>query len=90
MFCSAAKHPLKNATDCYYDVTKNYASMEVKYDADGNEYYEVTYTITATDSIVSLTNIKVTGYYQFTIIDQDDVDVNGPEGEDSTEDGGEQ
>ena len=41
------------------------------------EYYVVTYTFTASDSIVSLTNIKVVGSYEFTIIPS--IDINGDE-----------
>lgn len=44
-----------------------------------NPYYVATFTITATDKIVSLTNIKVTGNYVFTIVDDENIDINGDE-----------
>ena len=119
-------YELKNATDCYYDVTANYTEMltdteqlktdegmYVYTDANGNTVYEkvdpqtddstfynedgneievnyeeltevmrefniVTYTFTATDSIVSLTNIKVVGNYEFTIVENTNTDVEVP------------
>lgn len=40
-------------------------------------YYVATYTITATNKIVSLTNIKVTGNYEFVVVEDLDIDVNG-------------
>ena len=72
---------LNNAPDCYYDVTKNYASLEEKTDADGNTYYVVTYTFEAAESIVSLTNIKVVGNYEFLILEQFDEEVDGSTGD---------
>ena len=39
------------------------------------DYYVITYTFTASEGIVSLTNIKVVGNYEFTIIKGDDVNV---------------
>lgn len=38
-----------------------------------------TFTITANDSIVSLTNIKVTGNHEFVIVEDENIDVNGDE-----------
>ena len=62
-------YPLSNATDCYYDVTNDFASqIEVTDVETGEKYYVVTYTFTCTESIVSLTNIKVVGEHEFTII----------------------
>lgn len=58
---------LKNAVDCYYDISK-YANI------DSNN--TATFTIKSTSSLVSITNIKVTGNAEFTIVNQDDVDVN--------------
>ena len=66
-------YELKNAADCYYDVTDNYADLVTMTDEDGYEYYVVTYTFEATDKIVSLTNIKVVGNYEFTIIENTDI-----------------
>lgn len=72
---------LNNAPDCYYDVTKNYASLEEKTDENGNTYYVVTYTFEAAESIVSLTNIKVVGNYEFLILEQFDEEVDGSTGD---------
>ena len=111
-------YELKNAADCYYDVTDNSASLVVKYeqlcngngqplfnDPNGQEvymtedggfyysennpvpedteltpkddlsqpYFVVTYTFEATDKIVSLTNIKVVGSHEFTIVENTDI-----------------
>ena len=111
-------YELKNAADCYYDVTDNSASLVEKYeqlrngngqplfnDPNGKEvymtedggfyysennpvpedtkltpkydptqpYFVVTYTFEATDKIVSLTNIKVVGSHEFTIIENTDI-----------------
>ena len=52
-------------------------------------YYVVTYTFEATDSIVSLTNIKVVGNYEFTIVENTDIEVPGDEGGDVVVDGSE-
>ena len=120
-------YELKNAPDCYYDVTNNYESLlkktEQATDDGGNllfldnndnfivkivsndgtatyyyddyetlfddveqlrplmmEYYVVTYTFEAAESIVSLTNIKVVGQYEFSIVEDTDINVEGPEG----------
>lgn len=70
---------LANAADCYYEVTGNYSSVVTEYDEAGNPYYVATYTFTATDSIVALTNIKVTGNYEFVLIEDTDIDVEGGE-----------
>lgn len=69
-------YELKNAPDCYYDVTDNYESLVTETDEDGYEYYVVTYTFEAAESIVSLTNIKVVGQYEFTIVEDFDGDSN--------------
>lgn len=138
-------YDLKNAADCYYDITKNYSSLVTKYeqatteddcplytDAAGKQVYEdlqgdfkyvsddslvaedavltpvddttqpyylATFTLTATDKIVSLTNIKVTGNYEFSIVDDTNIDINGDDSDgdiggddlagDSDENGGE-
>ncbi len=120
-------YELKNAADCYYDVTDNSASLVVKYEQlyngagqplfndpenkevylteDGGFYYSenntpvpedteltpkddlsqpyfvVTYTFEATDKIVSLTNIKVVGSHEFTIVEDTNIEVPGPDGE---------
>ena len=117
-------YDLKNAADCYYNVTDNSASQVVKYEQlyngagqplfndpenkevylteDGGYYYSegdkpvpantkltpkddlnqpyyvVTYTFEATENditrgIVSLTNIKVVGSHEFTIVDDTNI-----------------
>ena len=43
-----------------------------KYDLS-QPYFVVTYTFEATDKIVSLTNIKVVGSHEFTIIENTDI-----------------
>ena len=78
-------YELKNAPDCYYDVTDNYESLVTETDEDGNEYYVVTYTFEAAESIVSLTNIKVVGQYEFSIVEDTNINVEGPEGETDVE-----
>lgn len=74
-------YELKNAPDCYYDVTDNYESLVTETDEDGNKYYVVTYTFEAAESIVSLTNIKVVGQYEFTIVEDFDENVDGDSNE---------
>ena len=117
---NVGKNPftLRNATDCYYDVTDMQEKLEAVYiqatddsgnllytDADGNEiymnesgefryrnnnelytgedeltpvnttevdYYVITYTFEATNSIVALTNIKVVGNFEFTIVEDNE------------------
>ena len=73
-------YELKNAPDCYYDVTDNYESLVTETDEDGYEYYVVTYTFEAAESIVSLTNIKVVGQHEFSIVEDTNINVEGPEG----------
>ncbi|MGN1191876.1 MAG: fibro-slime domain-containing protein [Dorea sp.] len=66
---------LSNAADCYYDIS-GYAQIAT--DEDGIK--TATFKIESTSSLVSVTNIKVTGNAEFTIVDQvdedgDDIDV---------------
>lgn len=61
---------INNATDCYYDIT-NYATINT----DENGVKIATFEIKATSSLISVTNIKVTGNTEFTIVQQDDVTV---------------
>ena len=79
---------LENATDCYYNITGMQVSVVTETDEDGSTYYVATYTITATDRIVALTNLKVTGYYEFFLNENFDVEVDGSEGGDQTSDDG--
>lgn len=70
---------LENTVDCYFDITGSQSSVVTETDEDGNTYYVATYTFTATDKIVSLTNIKVVGSYKFVLIEDDDVVIDGSE-----------
>ena len=79
---------LKNATDCYYNITGMQSRIVTETAEDGSSYYVATYTISATDSIVSLTNLKVTGNYEFVLIEDVDIDVNGSDGEGTDGEGG--
>lgn len=74
---------LENATDCYYNITGMQSSIVSVTDEDGYTYYVATYTISATDRIVSLTNLKVTGNYEFALIEDVNIDFNGSVGEDT-------
>ncbi|MGN1167064.1 MAG: hypothetical protein ACI4S2_11630 [Lachnospiraceae bacterium] len=58
---------LSNAADCYYDIS-GYAQITT--DEDGVKI--ATFKIESTSSLVSVTNIKVTGNVEFTIVDQAD------------------
>lgn len=71
-------YSIGNATDCYRDVTKSYASQELIVPKDGSQsYYVITYTFevpaNATE-VVSLTNIKVVGSHEFTILENEEFD----------------
>lgn len=67
---------ISNAADCYYDISSYGTVTEV----DGVKV--VTFKITAGDgSLISLTNIKVTGNAKFTIVPGTDVDVESDEAE---------
>ena len=79
---------LENATDCYYNITGMQSSIVTETAEDGSSYYVATYTISATDSIVSLTNLKVTGNYEFVLIEDVNIDVNGSDGEGTDGEGG--
>lgn len=69
---------LENAADCYYDITDMQSAVVTEDDGT----FTATYTFTATDKIVSLTNIKITGYYEFALVEDTNVEVDGSEGED--------
>lgn len=62
---------INNASDCYYDISKYGA---VTTDSDGVR--TATFTITATNGLISVTNIKVTGNAEFTIIQGSDIQGN--------------
>lgn len=61
---------INNTVDCYYDISTLGTISEV----DGQQV--VTFNITAgADSLISVTNIKVTGIADFVIVSGDNVDV---------------
>lgn len=72
---------INNATDCYYDIS-GYADITT--DKDGVK--TATFEVEATSSLISVTNIKVTGNAKFTIVQGSDVDNNGSEGSDKSDD----
>lgn len=71
---------LSNAADCYYDIS-GYAQITT----DENGVKTATFKVESTSSLVSITNIKVTGNAEFTIVEEDDVDVEGSEGSETTD-----
>lgn len=68
---------INNATDCYYDIS-SYANITTDA-ADGVK--TATFKVKATSSLISVTNIKVTGNAEFTIVQGSNSDVDGSEGE---------
>ena len=70
---------INNATDCYYDIS-NYASIT---EVDGVRI--ATFKIESTIGLISVTNIKVTGNAEFTIVEGKNVDASGDEN--TTEEG---
>ena len=71
---------INNATDCYYDIS-SYAAIST--DESGEK--TATFEIKATSSLISVTNIKVTGNAEFTIVEGKNVDASG--NENTTEEG---
>lgn len=69
---------INNATDCYYDISK-YASIT---ETDGVK--TATFEVKATSSLISVTNIKVTGNAKFTIVQGSNPNVDGSEGSDKS------
>ena len=67
-------YDLENTVDCYYDITSNYSSLTTVTE-NGETFFVATYTITAKDEIVALTNLKVAGEYQFELVEGTDIDV---------------
>lgn len=65
-----------NATDCYYDIS-GYGTITT----DENGVKTVTFKIEATSSLISVTNIKVTGNVEFTIVNGIDENPSGSEAE---------
>ena len=66
---------INNATDCYYDIS-GYANITTGEDG----IMTATFEIKATSSLISVTNIKVTGNAEFTIVNQNDETINGDQG----------
>ncbi|MGM9630814.1 hypothetical protein [Butyricicoccus sp.] len=58
---------INNATDCYYDIS-GYANITT----DEDDVKTATFEVKATSSLISVTNIKVTGNAEFTIVNQED------------------
>ena len=71
---------VNNTVDCYYDAA-NLVTISEKKDDEGNSHKVATLTITnPSDSIISLTNIKVTGKSEFVIIPEKNTNGVIPEG----------
>lgn len=66
------EYTVNNSTDCYYDISDQ---VTVERQADGT--YVGTVAITGVDGLVSLTNIKVTGDYEFELGYAEDIKANG-------------
>ncbi|MDD7652767.1 MAG: hypothetical protein PUK81_09545 [Firmicutes bacterium] len=66
---------INNAVDCYYDIS-DYANITT--DKEGIK--TATFEVKATSALISVTNIKVTGNAEFTIIPGENIDVDGYEG----------
>ena len=67
---------LANSADCYYDIS-SYGDIIT----DSNGVKTITFKVKSIDRLISVTNIKVTGNAEFTIIDQVDESVEGNEDE---------
>lgn len=73
---------VNNTVDCYYDAAQ-LVTISQKKDTDGTIHKVATLTITnPSDSIISLTNIKVTGKSKFVIIPVKDTNDVNPDGSD--------
>ena len=68
---------INNATDCYYDIS-GYGNITT--DEDGVK--TATFEVKATSNLISVTNIKVTGNKEFTIVNGKTSAVDGSDGED--------
>ena len=66
------EYTVSNSTDCYYDISDQ---VTVERNPDGTLVGTV--TITGVDGLVSLTNIKVTGDYEFNLGYAEDIEANG-------------
>lgn len=72
---------LSNAADCYYDIS-GYADITEETDENGQAIKIATFKITSTSSLISVTNIKVTGNAEFVVVLGSDVEEKGGEGND--------
>ena len=61
---------INNAADCYYDITSY-----VDVNTDKDNITKGTVQVKAISSLISVTNIKVTGSVEFTIVDEKDIGV---------------
>ena len=68
---------INNSVDCYYNISE-YGTITT--DEDGVQI--ATFKLTSTSNLISVTNIKVTGNVEFTIVDSKDTNVDGSEGDD--------
>lgn len=66
------EYTVNNSTDCYYDISDQ---VVVERNPDGTLVGKV--TILGVDGLVSLTNIKVTGDYEFNLGYAEDIEANG-------------
>lgn len=69
---------LGNAADCYYDIS-GYAEITEGTDENGKAIKIATFKITSTNSLISVTNIKVTGNAEFVIAPGPDIDGDSSE-----------
>ena len=61
---------LNNATDCYYDIS---SFAQISTDEDGVK--TATFKVKSISDLISVTNIKVTGNAEFTIVNQTEIDM---------------
>lgn len=61
---------LNNATDCYYDIS---SFAQISTDEDGVK--TATFKVESISNLISVTNIKVTGNAEFTIVNQTEIDM---------------
>ena len=73
---------VNNAADCYYDISR-YAKVTTD---DTTGIMTATFDISATDGLISVTNIKVTGDGEFVIINEEDKEIDGDVGSGDSED----
>lgn len=69
---------INNASDCYYNIT-GYADIT----PDKNGVKIATFTVKATEGLISVTNIKVTGNAEFVICTPEDINTMSLEGDET-------